>query len=154
MFLGSVAIASSFKICRQTLCRACPRRRPSLIHHCPDRENGSSGDPTVWPGSPPPRSLVPNPRPVHLPTMDTRTNARAQLIGAAVLFSTGGAAIKAAAFTGWQIASFRSGIAALALLLMAPAARRGWTPRAALVGVAYAGCLTLFVLANRLTTAA
>jgi DME family drug/metabolite transporter len=94
--------------------------------------------------------------------MDTRTTARLQLIGAAVLFSTGGAAIKAAAFTGWQIASFRSGIAALALLLMSPAARRGWTLRQAqgklwqpaLVGVAYAGCLTLFVLANRLTTAA
>jgi DME family drug/metabolite transporter len=86
--------------------------------------------------------------------MNARTNARLQLIGAAVLFSTGGAAIKAAAFTGWQIASFRSGIAALALLLMAPAARRGWTLRAAVVGVAYAGCLTLFVLANRLTTAA
>ena len=86
--------------------------------------------------------------------MDTRTTARLQLIGAAVLFSTGGAAIKAAAFAGWQIASFRSGIAALALLLMAPAVRRGWTRQATLVGVAYAGCLTLFVLANRLTTAA
>jgi drug/metabolite transporter, DME family len=86
--------------------------------------------------------------------MDTRTTARLQLIGAAVLFSTGGAAIKAAAFSGWQIASFRSGIAALALLLMAPVVRRGWTRQATLVGVAYAGCLTLFVLANRLTTAA
>ncbi|HEY3012210.1 MAG TPA: DMT family transporter [Gemmatimonadales bacterium] len=91
-----------------------------------------------------------------------RTTARLQLLGAALLFSTGGAAIKAAAFDGWQIASFRSGIAAVALWLMTPAARRGWTPRqaqgklwqAALVGVAYAGCLILFVLANRLTTAA
>lgn len=94
--------------------------------------------------------------------MSPRSSARLQLLGAALLFSTGGAAIKAAAFTGWQIASFRSGIAALALLLLAPAARRGWTVRqaqgglwrAALVGIAYAGCLTLFVLANRLTTAA
>jgi drug/metabolite transporter (DMT)-like permease len=86
--------------------------------------------------------------------MSPRATARLQLLGAAVLFSTGGAAIKAAAFTGWQIASFRSGIAAVALWLMIPAARRGWTWRAALVGVAYAGCLTLFVLANRLTTAA
>ena len=34
-----------------------------------------------------------------------------------MLFSTGGAAIKAAQLTGWQIASFRSGVAALALLL-------------------------------------
>jgi drug/metabolite transporter, DME family len=86
--------------------------------------------------------------------MSSASRARLQLIGAALLFSTGGAAIKAAAFTGWQIASLRSGFAALALLLMAPEARRGWTPQSALVGVAYAACLTLFVLANRLTTAA
>jgi DME family drug/metabolite transporter len=83
-----------------------------------------------------------------------RSAARIQLLAAALLFSTGGAAIKAAEFDGWQIASFRSGIATLALVLMTPAARRGWTRQAALVGVAYAGCLTLFVLANRLTTAA
>jgi drug/metabolite transporter (DMT)-like permease len=71
-----------------------------------------------------------------------------------MLFSTGGAAIKAAEFTGWQTASLRSGVAALAILLMTPAARRGWSVRAVLVGFAYAACLTLFVLANRLTTAA
>jgi DME family drug/metabolite transporter len=86
--------------------------------------------------------------------MSIRTTARLQLIAAALLFSTGGAAIKAADFQGWQIASLRSGIAAVALLLLWPAARRGWTLQAALVGIAYAGCLTLFVLANRLTTAA
>jgi DME family drug/metabolite transporter len=86
--------------------------------------------------------------------MTATSRARLELIGAAVLFSTGGAAIKWADFTGWQIASFRSGIAALALLLMVPGARRGWSWSAALVGVAYAGCLVLFVLANRLTTAA
>jgi DME family drug/metabolite transporter len=86
--------------------------------------------------------------------MSPRSTARLQLLGAALLFSTGGAAIKAAAFTGWQIASLRSGFAALALLLMAPGARRGWTRQSVLVGVAYAACLTLFVLANRLTTAA
>jgi drug/metabolite transporter (DMT)-like permease len=82
------------------------------------------------------------------------SKARLQLIGAALLFSTGGAAIKAAAFTGWQIASFRSGFAALALLFLVPEARRGWNGRSMLVGVSYAACLTLFVLANRLTTAA
>jgi drug/metabolite transporter (DMT)-like permease len=86
--------------------------------------------------------------------MPARPRARLQLAAAALLFSTGGAAIKAAAFTGWQIASFRSGVAALALLLIAPEARRGWSLRAVLVGFAYAACLTLFVLANRLTTAA
>ena len=86
--------------------------------------------------------------------MSPQATARLQLLGAALLFSTGGAAIKAAAFTGWQIASFRSGFAALALLLIAPGARRGWTRQAILVGCGYAACLTLFVLANRLTTAA
>ena len=86
--------------------------------------------------------------------MTPKSVARLQLLGAAFLFSTGGAAIKAADFSGWQIASFRSGIAAVALWLMTPAARRGWTLQGVLVGIAYAGCLTLFVLANRLTTAA
>jgi DME family drug/metabolite transporter len=86
--------------------------------------------------------------------MPSRLVARLQLVAAAVLFSTGGAAIKAADFTGWQIASLRSGIAAVAILLLSREARRGWSGRVALVGVAYATCLTLFVLANRLTTAA
>src|SRR6478752_6955273 len=86
--------------------------------------------------------------------MLARVRARWQLAAAAALFSTGGAAIKAADFTGWQIAGLRSGIAALAILLITPAARRGWTGSAVLVGFAYAACLTLFVLANRLTTAA
>lgn len=82
------------------------------------------------------------------------TTARLQLVAAALLFSTGGAAIKSADFTAIQIAGFRSGIAALALLLLLPAARRGWSWRTGLVGVAYAATLVLFVLANRLTTAA
>ena len=86
--------------------------------------------------------------------MPSRLAARLQLVAAAVLFSTGGAAIKAADFTGWQIASFRSGVAAIAILLLSREARRGWSWRVGVVGVAYAICLTLFVLANRLTTAA
>lgn len=84
----------------------------------------------------------------------TQTGHRLQLLAAAALFSTGGAAIKASALDGWQIASFRSGVAALALLLLLPAARRGWSWHVWLVGVAYAATLVLFVLANRLTTAA
>ena len=86
--------------------------------------------------------------------MHPRTSARLQLAAAAALFSTGGAAIKAAELSAWQIAGFRSGIAALALVLITREARRGWSLRAGLVGVAYAACLTLFVLANRLTTSA
>jgi drug/metabolite transporter (DMT)-like permease len=86
--------------------------------------------------------------------MPSRSRARLQLAVAAALFSTGGAAIKAADFTGWQTAGLRSGIAAVAIVLMTSEARRGWTVRTVLVGFAYAACLTLFVLANRLTTAA
>ena len=52
------------------------------------------------------------------------------------------------------MASFRAGVAALAVLLLVPAARRGLSARAALVGVAYAVTVVLFVLANKLTTAA
>ena len=86
--------------------------------------------------------------------MHPRTLARLQLATAAALFSTGGAAVKAVTLSGWQVASFRSGIAALAFLALTGEARRGWSRRAVLVGVAYAACLTLFVLANRLTTSA
>ncbi len=79
---------------------------------------------------------------------------RLEVLAAAALFSTGGAAIKAAALTGWQVACFRSGIAAVALLLLLPEARRGWKPGALLVGVGYAATLVLFVQATKLTTAA
>jgi drug/metabolite transporter (DMT)-like permease len=79
---------------------------------------------------------------------------RLLLIAAALLFSTGGAAIKAAHLTAWQIASFRSGIAALVLLAALPGARRGWSLRTIPVAAAYAATLVFFVLANRLTTSA
>jgi DME family drug/metabolite transporter len=79
---------------------------------------------------------------------------RLGVLGAAALFSTGGAAIKACSLTGWQVASFRSGVAALFLALVIPKSRRGWSWRTALVGVAYAVTMILFVLGNKLTTAA
>jgi drug/metabolite transporter, DME family len=76
------------------------------------------------------------------------------LVAAALLFSTGGAVIKAASLTGWQVASFRSGLAALVLVAVLPDARRRWNWRMLPVAAAYAATLILFVLANRLTTAA
>jgi drug/metabolite transporter (DMT)-like permease len=79
---------------------------------------------------------------------------RLLLFAAAFLFSTGGAAIKSATITGWQVASFRSGVAAAVLFLVLPDARRGWSWRIVPVAVAYAATLITFVLANRLTTAA
>jgi DME family drug/metabolite transporter len=81
------------------------------------------------------------------------TSARLLALAAAGLFSTGGAGIKAAAFTGPQIASLRAGIAALALLLWLRG-RVAWSARAAAVGGIYAITTTLFVNANKLTTAA
>ena len=84
----------------------------------------------------------------------SRTVCRLAALGAAVLFSTGGAAIKATTLTSWQVACFRSGIAALALVVLVPAARRNWTWRVPLAGVAYSTTLVSFVLANKLTTAA
>ena len=80
--------------------------------------------------------------------------ARLAIFAAAILFSSGGAAIKATHLTGWQVASFRSAVAAVAVLLMLPAARRGFGRLPALVAVGYAATMILFVLANKLTTAA
>lgn len=80
--------------------------------------------------------------------------ARLEIVGAALLFSTGGAAIKATALTGWEVAGLRSGIAALVLLVALPAARRGFTLRALAVAVAYAATVVLFVTGNKLTTSA
>ena len=89
-----------------------------------------------------------------LALMNDRVRNRLLLLAAATLFSTGGAAIKAATLTAWQVASFRSGIAALSLVVLFPAARRGWTWKLAPVGTSYAAVLVLFVLATRLTTSA
>jgi drug/metabolite transporter (DMT)-like permease len=82
------------------------------------------------------------------------TRNRLEIIGAALLFSTGGAAIKATALTSWQVASFRSGVAALTLFLLLRAARRGWSWRVLPVAVTYAGTLVTFVAATKLTTSA
>jgi drug/metabolite transporter, DME family len=83
------------------------------------------------------------------------TVSRLQVVGTAVAFSTGGAAIKAADhMSGVQVACFRSAIAAVAIALFVPAARRGWTWRTLLVAVAFAATLILFVNANKQTTAA
>lgn len=79
---------------------------------------------------------------------------RLMLAAAALLFSTGGAAIKAATLTAWQVASFRSAVAAVFLIVALPEARRGWSRRVVPAALAYAATLVLFVLANRLTTSA
>lgn len=82
------------------------------------------------------------------------SSARLQLLLAAALFSTGGAAIKATTLTSWQVASFRSGVAAVTVALLVPAARRGWSWRTIAVSFIYAATMVLFVVANKLTTSA
>lgn len=86
--------------------------------------------------------------------MQSGSKARLELLVAAALFSTGGAAIKACALSGWHVAGLRSLFAVLAFLVFVRSAR-AWPSRGEwLVGLAYATTLTLFVLANKQTTAA
>jgi drug/metabolite transporter, DME family len=80
--------------------------------------------------------------------------SRLWVFAAALLFSTGGAAIKGNTLTSWQVASFRSLVAAIALALLIPSARRNWNRRHLLVGLVYSTALISFVTANKLTTAA
>lgn len=78
---------------------------------------------------------------------------RLALLLSALLFSTGGAAIKATTLTSWQVAGLRSAIAVALLAVTARAGLRlSW--RVALVGLVYATTLVSFVTANKLTTAA
>jgi DME family drug/metabolite transporter len=79
---------------------------------------------------------------------------RLEVLGAAALFSTGGAAVKAVHLSGWPIACLRSTIAAAALLLLLPQVRRRPSWRMLGVAACYAVTMILFVLANKLTTAA
>lgn len=80
--------------------------------------------------------------------------ARLLVLAAAALFSTGGVAIKGCTLGAWQVACFRSGIAALTLAACSPAARRGLRGPVLLVGLAYAATVILFVQATKLTTSA
>ena len=75
-------------------------------------------------------------------------------MGAALLFSTGGAAIKSTALTSWQTAGFRSLVAALVLMSLLPEARRLGSWRSWVAGLAYAATLVLFVHSTKLTTSA
>src|SRR3954465_14818003 len=84
--------------------------------------------------------------PSHAPGFPVaKVRHRLEILGAALLFSTGGAAIKATTLTSWQVASFRSGVAALMVWLLRRDARRGWTWHALPVGAAYAATMILFV---------
>lgn len=79
---------------------------------------------------------------------------RLLLVLAALLFSTGGAVIKNSTLTAWEIACFRSIVAAAAFWIAVPGVRQRWTPRLFAVGCAYASMLLLYVSSTKLTTAA
>lgn len=80
--------------------------------------------------------------------------ARLLVLAGAVLLSTGGAAIKLCGLSAWQVASFRSAVAALAVAVLVRPARAELGGRALLAGGAFAATLVVFVVANKLTTAA
>jgi drug/metabolite transporter (DMT)-like permease len=83
----------------------------------------------------------------------TDLSKRLMLLATALLFSTGGAAIKLASVSSWQVAGYRAGIAAVVLWFGLPHARRSLNWQAILIGCAHAATFILFVTANRLTTA-
>lgn len=87
-------------------------------------------------------------------TMSSATSARLALVGAALLWSGNSAFIKASTLGGWQVAGLRSGVAALVFLMLLPGARRVPEARSFRVGLAYAGTMVSFAVANRLTTGA
>ena len=80
--------------------------------------------------------------------------ARLQILAAAVLWSTGGAAMKLTGLSGWQVAAGRSALAAAFLFVAFRAARVRPGRRVLLAAVAYAATVVLFSLANKLTTSA
>ena len=109
--------------------------------------------------------------------MTPRSTASLQAVVAGILFSTGGAAVKATELDAWQVAGTRSVVAAAVLLIAIPAARRwaggpgaaggaavsAWWHSAARrrallltlgTGCCYCLTLVLFVHANKRTTAA
>lgn len=89
--------------------------------------------------------------------------ARLLIIGAALFWSTGGAAIKLSSATAPQLAAGRALVAGLVLYLLLPGARlpifslaarrTGATRRVLVTAVFYACTCTLYVFANTLTTA-
>ena len=80
--------------------------------------------------------------------------SRLLILGAAVLWSTGGAAIKLCNLSAWQIAGGRSLVAGIVLFIALREARRRPDRTIIAVALAYAGTVILFVLANKLTTSA
>ena len=91
--------------------------------------------------------------------MEPRRKGILLIAGAALLWSTGGIGIKAIADSALKVTFYRSLFAAIALMLFLGRGvwgRRQWKSTAAfaIAIVSYAACLTSFVIATKLTTAA
>lgn len=97
-------------------------------------------------------------RALDTPSPDRQRGARLSgalaLVTAAVLFSTGGAAIKLSSLDVPALVAGRSALAAVSFLLFLPARHRRCTASALLTALPYAATMVLFVTATRLTTAA
>ena len=82
------------------------------------------------------------------------TRSRLAVMAAALLFSTGGAAIKLTAAPWAQVAGLRAGIAAVVLTVVLRVHWRSFGLAALGIGAAQAATMLLFVTGNKLTTAA
>ncbi|HXH91675.1 MAG TPA: DMT family transporter [Thermoanaerobaculia bacterium] len=91
--------------------------------------------------------------------MEPRRKGILFIVGAALLWSTGGIGIKAIADSALKVTFYRSLFAAVALMLFLGRgvwARRQWKSTTAFIIaiISYGGCLTAFVIATKWTTAA
>lgn len=91
--------------------------------------------------------------------MDRRRKGILLIVGAALLWSTGGIGIKAVADSALKVTFYRSLFAAIALMLFLGRGvwgRRQWKSTAAfaIAIISYGACLTTFVVATKWTTAA
>jgi len=91
--------------------------------------------------------------------MEPRRKGILLIVGAALLWSTGGIGIKAIADSALKVTFYRSLFAAVALMLFLGRgvwARRQWKSTTAFIIaiISYGGCLTSFVIATKWTTAA
>jgi len=85
---------------------------------------------------------------------DRRTGALLMLVAAALLWSTGGFLIKSVSWHPMAIAGMRGVIAGLLVLVVLRRPQFTWSAAQIGGGIAYAATVILFVLANKLTTAA
>lgn len=79
--------------------------------------------------------------------------ARLAVVIAAIIWSTGGVAVKLSAQSAPQIAAGRAVFAAVALYALLPRSRGRWSPEVIKTALAYAATCILFVWSNTLTTA-